>query len=480
MRIILIVIFLAAIVIVSFFVANSLLPAKPTSASSPPLYVGIEIGWASNVTECKELIDTVRSYTNLLIIASPLILSDEALLNQVCDYAYKSGMYFMPHFNNLSNSTLYLGVGGYYLPSTWFTKAKELYGDKLLGVYFYDEAGGFQLDQTNTTYRSPTPISSPNSYRDNATNFRWLWTHGGGVPAVANFTHSLNSITLTSDYALYWFDYQVGWDTVLTQFGWNNSRQLQISLDRGAANAYGKDWGAIITWTYNNGQMPYLEPAPQLYDDMVLAYDSGAKYIAIYDSSHNFTTTTLNKDYFEKLRDFWNYIHDNPEKQGSLEADAAAVVASDYGFGFRSINDSVWQIHEVDSWTPNLYKDVTKLIWQYNSSIDIVYNDLQFQNTIQSKYRKVLYWPNDFEAMDNYPIIDLNNSLGYRNIQEAISSYATYQGDTLLVKPTMYQENFYATKAVIVSSQNNNTITIGDSGNRVNLKITKGQITVSH
>ena len=60
----------------------------------------------------------------------------------------------------------------------------------------------------------------------------------------------------TSDYALYWFDYKAGYDTVFTEFGWNNSRQMDIALCRGAATVKGKDWGAIITWTYD--QPPYF------------------------------------------------------------------------------------------------------------------------------------------------------------------------------------------------------------------------------
>ena len=167
---------------------------------------------------------------------------------------------------------------------------------------------------------------------------------GNGVPVVANFTHSLGSSLFTSDYGLYWFDYELGYDTVFAQFGWNNSRPLQIALLRGAAEAQNKNWGAIITWTYN--QTPYLESGPQMYNDMVLAYDSGATYIAVYDSSQNYTSTTLTQDDFNALKKFWNYVQQNPDKHGSLKADTAVVLPQDYGFGFRSPDDSVWQYHQ--------------------------------------------------------------------------------------------------------------------------------------
>ena len=51
-----------------------------------------------------------------------------------------------------------------------------------------------------------------------------------------------------SDYALYWFDYRSGYDTVLAEVGWNNTLNQEIALVRGAANFQHKDWGVIITW----------------------------------------------------------------------------------------------------------------------------------------------------------------------------------------------------------------------------------------
>lgn len=213
--------------------------------------------------------------------------------------------------------------------------------------------------------------------------FFWLWNHdSGGVNATANFVQGLSSSLFTSDYALYWFDYELGYDVVLAQFGWNNSRPLQISLVRGAAEAQNKSWGAIITWTYN--QTSYLESGPQMYDDLVLAYGSGASCIAVYDSSQNYANTTLTPDHFKALKDFWNYVQQNPDKHGSLKADTAVVLPQDYGFGFRSQDDLVWQYRNASSWTQKLYSDAQNLLNQYNSSLDIVYSDLQFHNTIKA------------------------------------------------------------------------------------------------
>jgi parallel beta-helix repeat protein len=478
LRKILVVMVLVVLLVVSFFVAldNLHVPAKQTSGSSEPFFVGIETGWNSTVSDCRALIDKVKNYTNLFIIASPLILSDEAFLNETCDYAYNAGMYFMPaYYQDINNST---SIG--YTPSAWFTTAKERYGDKLLGIYFYDEPAGSQLDESinltsNNIFNATT---TPTSYLNYANWYFRIWTQGDdGVPVAANLTHSLGSSLFTSDYALYWFDYELGYDTVLAQFGWNNSRPLQIALARGAATAQNKNWGAIITWTYNH--TPYLESSAQMYNDMVLAYDSGAKYIAIYDSSKDYQNTTLTQGDFNALKNFWSYVQQNPDKYGSLKADTAVVLPQDYGFGFRSPDDSVWQYHQADNWSQKMYSDVTSLINQYNSSIDIVYSDPQFQSSIQSKYSKILYWPKDFETNINYPVIDLNNGLGYNSIQEAISSFATYAGDTILVKPGTYQENIVITKPVSLITQNKDTTIIDGAKNGTALTIVSDNVTVT-
>ncbi len=424
------------------------------------------------------MIDKVKNYTNLFVIASPLILSDEALLNDTCDYAFKAGLYFLPAYYQDTNLPINSSSNP-YIPALWFAAAKERYGDRLLGIYFYDEPSGSQLDKNNEII--PNPVLQPNqakSYLDYANYDFWLWTHGdNGVQAVANFTHSLNSTVFTSDYGLYWFDYELGYDTILAQFGWNNSRPLQIALTRGAAAVQNKTWGATITWTF--GQPPYLESGAQMYNDMVLAYDSGASYIAVYDSSQNYTSTTLKQEHFDALKEFWTYVQHNPGKHGSLNANTALVLPQDYGFGFRTPTDSVWQYHQADNWTQKLYSDVTNLINQYGSRIDIVYSDPEFQNSTNSKFRKILYWPKDFETNATYQVTDPKYNFGYNSIQEAISSFATYEGDTLSVKPGTYQENIAVTKPVSLTSQNKETTIIYGSENGSALTIASDNVTVT-
>ena len=467
--------------VVAFFVAFNLdAPAKQTEGASKPFYVGIETGWNANVSQCEALIDQVKNYTNLYIIASPLILRNETMLNEVCDYAYNAGMYIMPAwYQDLFNTSLG------YAPASWFTTAKERYGDKLLGIYFYDEPGGSQLDETInfTSNNAYNETSQPISYQDYADWYFQIWTQGNGVPVAANLTRSLGSSLFTSDYALYWFDYELGYNTVLAEFGWNNSRPLQVSLVRGAAEAQNKSWGAIVTWTYD--QAPYLETPSQMYNDMVLAYHSGASYVAIYDSSKNYVNTTLtNPEYFNKLKEFWNYVQQNPGKQGSLKADTALVLPQNYAFGFRSPTDSVWQYHTTTGWTQDkiwtqkMYNDTTALISQKGSKLDVVYSDPQFQQAIKKAYSNVLNWPVDFEKGVSYPVTDLNDSLGYSTIQDAVYSFATYQGDTVHVNAGTYQEGVTVSKPVVLVGESSKSTTIEANGYPA-LNILTDNVTVS-
>jgi hypothetical protein len=87
-------------------------------------------------------------------------------------------------------------------------------------------------------------------------------------------------LSFTSDYARYWFDYEGMFDLVLAEFGWNHSRLLNVALVRGASTFHNKDWGVTIAWKYNDP--PYVESAQELYGDLVLAYQSGAKYTIVF------------------------------------------------------------------------------------------------------------------------------------------------------------------------------------------------------
>ena len=59
---------------------------------------------------------------------------------------------------------------------------------------------------------------------------------------VNNFAYPTQYPLFASDYAFYWYDYQVGYDTIFAEFGSNYSQQLNVALCRGAATVQNKTW----------------------------------------------------------------------------------------------------------------------------------------------------------------------------------------------------------------------------------------------
>jgi len=467
---------LIGLISLSFLLVAFELSSVPHAQNTgSPFFVGVEIGWRANVTEAKALIDRVKNFTNLVVIADGTIMSDEAMLNETCDYAYDAGMYIIVYWDNpnLSTGATNSEQEHSYNPSSWLVHAKERYGKQFLGAYYVDEPGGKILDSVSVpSLVMNGQVQTLTSFKDYATAF----TQGSQVNNFANVAHQANSLTFTSDYGLYWFDYKSGYDVVLAELGWNNSKPLQIALARGAATVQNKSWGVTITWKYSNA--PYLEPADQLYDHLVLAYDSGATYAVVYDSSQEWLSTTLTEDHFEAMKNFWTYTKQNPQNQGNLTADAALVLPQDYGFGFRSPNDSIWGLKIADGWSQKMYNDIGISLNQYGSRLDIVYNDSEFDESSKNTYGNVFYWTSGAEG-SNYPVVNSRSTMGYSTIQDAIDSYATYAGDKLYIKPGTYRENVAVTKPISLLGENKRS-TIIDGNNKGNaVTVTSCNVTLT-
>ena len=91
-----------------------------------------------------------------------------------------------------------------------------------------------------------------------------------------------------------------------------------------------QSWGTIITWKY--GQPPFLEDATELYNDMLLAYQNGAKYIVIFDSPNKADATTeygiLTTDHLAAMKNFWDYTKTN-RQPAEFQAKTAYVLPRD-------------------------------------------------------------------------------------------------------------------------------------------------------
>ena len=261
----------------------------------------------------------------------------------------------------------------------WYAHANSTWGDKLLGFYYLDEPGGKQLDRVS----SFTDDSATNNTKAAAQFVAGLSQNVGSSEA-----SRYNYKSYTSDYALYWFDYKAGYDTVFAEFGWNYSRQLNIALCRGAAITQNKDFGVIITWTYT--QPPYIESGEQLYNDLVLAYDNGAKYIVIFDGNEGWTSGILQQEHLDAMQRFWNYMQTHQPKTTSTNERTTFVLPDAYGYGFRGPQDHIWGLWEADAFAYNMSTSVNALLNQYGEKLDIIYDDgLQPGN---NGYNQLIYW----------------------------------------------------------------------------------------
>ncbi|MCX8151135.1 MAG: hypothetical protein N3D85_06510 [Candidatus Bathyarchaeota archaeon] len=371
----LIVIFLVYVLITPLFVNSGFFAeAQIIQLPTVDVLVGIDVAY-ENSNEIKKLIDEVSAYTNLLVIGCTGITYNQTLLNEICQQLHEKNMSFIIYRDWLRrNSTEWFPL--------WVENARAYYKDKFLGFYYSDEIGGKQLDR-----HEHLTVTDATDAHDAAKQFIEVV---GNQLRRFNLTH--NSSTpmplFTSDYALYWFDYKAGYDAVFAEFGWNYSRQLNVALCRGAANVQGKEWGIMITWTYTNP--PYIESGKELYEDMVLAYNNGAKYIVIFDTNEEYTSGILKEEHLQAIKQFWRYTQENP-RNNTITDRVAFVLPKDYAYGFRGPNDKIWGLWEANQFSLELSVHVDYLLKQYGTKLDIIYEDgLQEGNSYG--YSKIIYW----------------------------------------------------------------------------------------
>jgi len=366
-------IFCSAIVYVHYNFKNEV--------SEEDFFFGVSFG-GNTTSQAKLLIDKVKGYTNLFIINSWETSINETALNEICEYAVDAKMNFMVFFDFLSHI-------GYPWHLTWLDTAKERWEKQFLGVYLYDEPGGRQIDSGHWKGGDNDFFEKVSDYSETAeffvTDISATWSiqdlKDRSIPA------------FTSDYALYWFDYLAGYNAVFVELGWNHSRTQQIALGRGAADVQDKEWGAIITWTYENP--PYLENGTQILEDMKTAYRAGAKYLILF----NYPTDPpgnpygiLTEEHFNAMETFWEMTR-SPQQNSleKVEAEAAFVLPKDYGWGMRWLNDNIWfPKWGSDNQSLLIWENMNKLIERHGLKLDIIYDDPRFG--FEEKYSNIYFW----------------------------------------------------------------------------------------
>jgi hypothetical protein len=394
--IILVLIVLASFASIMFIIHQS------NKGSSEPVYLGVS--FCGNTTaEAKLLIDKVKNYTNLFVLQSGPVSHNMTATTEICDYATSQGLDIIVYF-------------GWFDPEhpwryPWIQEATQKYGDKFLGVYYYDEPGGLQLDYDwenhfmhwsnhlkesgveNPFYQKLGAFESylNGTLRDYDTTAQLFISHLQNDPDLSLLRN--DSIqTFVSDYGLYWWDYLGGYDVVFAQLGWNTpwneSVTQEIALIKGAANSQGKHWGVIATWKYS--EAPYLDSGDEIYRQLFSAYQAGAKYLIIFDypTIEGNPYGVLTADHFKALQKLWTDIH-NPSIKQVTKAKAVLVLPKNYGWGMRHAEDRIW-LWSADEHSQQIWDTSRKLINQYDINIDIIYDDPLFPVT--GKYDKIYYW----------------------------------------------------------------------------------------
>ncbi len=359
---------LAAIIAVAFFVT---VYWSSTSCEDLEFYVGVEVAYPNaNVSDVRLMVDKVRNYTNLFVIGSIELTFNETALNESCDYIYDKGLNIIVLFTDprkYSFNTL-----------TWMSQAKQKFGSRFLGVYRYDEPGGDQLESSSLRF-----VKNASSYAEAAKNFTdTLEVH------LDYYVNDAPRI-FTADFGLYWWDYKAKYTAVFAEFVGNQSRQRHIGLCRGAAHAHDKDWGAIITWKYDNP--PHIESSQELYDDLILAFTTGAKYVIVFDSPKIGPYGLLNEGHFDILKRFWDYAQNNPRLFGLTKVEAAYVMPRDYGFGLRKSDDTIWGIFPADNLSAKAWSDVELMVDRYGAGFDILFDDADY-GRVKTRYDKINLW----------------------------------------------------------------------------------------
>ena len=366
---------LIPLLIISLFVACGLY-VPPSSE----LFVGVDAAY-DNIDEIKQFVNEACSYTNTIVLGSTGITHNFSKLKEACQYIYDHGLYFMIYAHPMNTPEELL------VQRQWIIDAKPRWGSKFLGLYAFDEPGGRQLD--NATWKV---VVDKEWFADNYTDAANKYVDA--LTLIIN--HTINDQMggaglhlFTSDYALYWFDYKSLYNTVFAEFGWNYSTQLNVALCRGAANVQNKDWGIMITWTYT--QPPHLESASVLYNDMVLAYNNGAKYILVFDTNDNYTHTVLDDTRLDAIKQFWQYTQDHPRSSNPIRDRVAYVLPNGFGYGFRGPNDIIWGLWHNDEFSLAISTELGGLFEKYQNRLDIIYDDSLKANKLYG-YSRLIFW----------------------------------------------------------------------------------------
>ena len=126
---------------------------------------------------------------------------------------------------------------------------------------------------------------------------------------------------------------------------------------------------------------------------MTFAWQSGAKYIVVFDGNSTDASTSgvLTQAHFDAMKQFWSYTKTNPQS-GEFPADTAYVLPADYGYGFRSSSDTIWGLWNADALSANVWNTANSLLATYGNKLDIVYETRIGSQPIALPYKTLIFW----------------------------------------------------------------------------------------
>jgi len=252
------------------------------------------------------------------------------------------------------------------------------------------------IDESEEVTFDPGSISQFESYQQ-----VWDSTPLQNSTAVANVFlntehHNIGTIgnqsdvsLFTADYGLDWFDYKGGYDVVFGELGWNQPTTQNIALVRGAADMQNKSWGSMIDW--QNLSPPTLMSGNQMYNAMKQSYESGAKYVVVFNySPDNNGAGLLQKEQFAAIQKFWKDVVENPRETNNVTAVDAFVLPTDFGGGLRNQNDNIWGLWPGNSTSQQVWSNLQTALGKYGSKLDIIYDDPAYP--VGDRYQHVYLW----------------------------------------------------------------------------------------
>lgn len=129
-------ILLSATLLIILLITSYLFLNTKNAESSKEFFFGVSCG-SGTTQEAIDLIDKVKNYTNFIIINNWDITTNQAALNEICQYAVAADLSFIVFFD-------YVIFGDWH--ENWIETAKDRWNDYFLGIYVYEEPGGKQID----------------------------------------------------------------------------------------------------------------------------------------------------------------------------------------------------------------------------------------------------------------------------------------------------------------------------------------------